>query len=521
MKTSYQILLAVISGILVCFSFPTVLFGWHAPSMGILGWIALVPLFVVIRQVNARKAFSLTFVAALIWYGGSLYWVFRAMHTYGKLPAFTSLLVTILLVVIVAAYISLAPFFARLIARNIKSEMLILLPIFWVTMELSRNYIPCNGFPWSNIAMSQYHTLIPLQMCDIAGVYGLLFVMVWVNQFLAELVCFLKKEHITNLNAKAITTCLIILLVISYGVYRLKTFSQAGVSTLKIGMIQGNIEQDEKWDQAKADEILNIYRQNERRLRDAPVDLIVWPEASYPWFISTQSTFMRPSRLGLSDLEMSRYPYTLLGAVSEEPNQDLHNSAFLFDAHGRVEGEYHKAHLVPFGEYIPYKKIFFFAKKLTAPVGNFIEGTSFEPLVFDTHRMGILICYEDVFPEISRKEVAAGAEFLANLTNDAWYGISSAPYQHLALSVFRAVENRRYLIRSTNTGVSAVIDPLGRIVTQSSLFEQSIMVAAIASFKNLSTYTRLGDWFAWGCVAYAAIMLVMAIVRRYRVRRAK
>lgn len=525
-------MLAVISGILVCFSFPTVLFGWHAPELGSLGWVALVPLFIAIRSETARKAFLLTFISALVWYGASLYWVYRAMHTYGKLPAVTSFLVTCLLVVIVAAYIALAPCLARAIAlMRMKMPppphplprgegegggwpMLVLLPTLWVGVEFCRNYMPCNGFPWSNIAMSQYKILPAIQIVDIVGVYGLMFAMVWVNQYLAELVLRIRKEQVANFMAKTVATLILAALIIGYGIYRLRTVPDSfkGVPSIAISMIQGNIEQGDKWDEAKAADNLNVYRQNARKLRDVPVDLIVWPEAAYPAYFSTQMASIRPQMLGLTDMEMTSQPYTLMGAVSEEPSGNYHNSAFLFDAHGRIEGMYHKAHLVPFGEYIPYKKILFFAKKITAPAGNFIAGTSYDPLVFDDHRMGILICYEDVFPEISRKEVLAGAEFLANITNDAWYGVSSAPYQHLALSVFRAVENRRFLIRSANSGVSAVVDPWGRVLMESKIFERSMMVGTIAPLKMISPYTQLGDWFAWGCIAYSVFGLVMATI---------
>lgn len=381
MKTRLQIIFAIITGILVCFSFPTVFFGWHAPDLGIIGWVALVPLFLAIRDASARRAFALTFLAALVWYGGSLYWVFRAMHTYGKLPALTSGLVNVLLVVIVSAYIGFAPMLARFIAKNFRGEMIILLPVLWTAVELCRNYVPCNGFPWSNIAMSQYKILPAIQIVDLVGVYGLIFAMVWVNQYVAELILKLRKEDITNFWPKTVATSVIAAVIIGYGIVRLETVPRSFKSApvVKLGMIQGNIEQEEKWDKAKALDNLNVYRTSARRLRDAPVDLIIWPEAAYPNYFSTEMASIRPEILGLTDMEMTREPYTLLGAVSEEPSGNYHNSAFLFDAHGRIEGQYHKAHLVPFGEYVPYQKLFFFAKKITAPVGNFIEGTSYDP----------------------------------------------------------------------------------------------------------------------------------------------
>lgn len=521
MKTRSQILLAVSSGVLVCISFPTVLFGYKLPELGILGWIALVPLFLAIRDAAPRRAFVLTLVSSLIWYGGSLYWVYRAMHTYGKLSATISTLVTVLLVVVVALYISIAPMLARFVAKRFRGEMIVLLPITWVAVEFLRNYMPANGFPWSNIAMSQYKILPAIQMVDLVGVYGLIFVMVWVNQYVAELICKLRKEAIVNFAQKTAVTVVLMVVVLTYGFIRLHTVpaSFRGQPSLSIAMIQGNIDQGEKWEASKAKENLDVYRSGVAKLRNVPLDLIVWPEASYPSYFSTTMASIKPHVLGLTDMEMTSQPYTLMGAVSEEPSGNYHNSAFLFDAHGRIEGQYHKAHLVPFGEYIPWKKLFFFAKKLTQPVGNFIAGTSYEPLEFDGTKMGILICYEDIFPQIARKTTARGAQFLANLTNDAWYGVSSAAYQHLALSIFRAVENRRFLIRSTNSGVSAVVDPWGRTMMESKIFERSLMVGTIAPLTELTPYTRLGDWLAWGSIAYSAIVLSMAIIATMKRRK--
>lgn len=521
MKTYKQILLALLSGVLVCFSFPTVLFGWHAPALGIIGWLALVPLFLAIREARPRQAFLLTFLAAAVWYGGSLYWVYRAMNTYGHLPAFTSTLVTILLVVIVAAFISFAPLIARWICANSRGEMIVLLPAAWIALEICRNYVPFNGFPWSNIAMSQYRLLPIIQITDAVGIYGLMFLMVMVNQFIAELIAKLKGETVTGLKLKGLITALLVISSLIYGFYRIKTVPSlsVGAPVLKVGMIQGNIEQSEKWNKALATRNLNIYRVMARKLRDVPVDLILWPEAAYPQVLSSSLTSINPKLLGMDEMEITNQPYTLIGAVSETRDDNYQNSAFLFDAHGRPEGVYHKAHLVPFGEYIPYKKVFFFAKKLTEPVGNFLAGTSYEPLKFDEARMGVLICYEDIFPEISRRTTLEGSNFLANITNDAWYGVSSAPYQHLALSVFRAVENRRFLIRATNTGVTAVVDPLGRVVMQSNIFEPSVMVSSIALLDYLSPYTKLGDWLAIGCGAYIIIMLIAAIITKRKHRR--
>jgi len=435
------------------------------------------------------------------------------MHTFGRLPAVTSFLITVLLVFFVSIYIAIAPLISKWIKENYKGEMIILLPITWVAVEFLRNYFPFNGFPWSNIAMSQYEFLSVIQLSDFTGIYGIIFIMVFVNQFFAELLAKLKGEHVSAIISKGVVSAVFLAAMILYGLYRLETVPNmlAGKEAFKVGMIQGNIEQQDKWDEEKFAQNIKVYTSKACELKKVPVDLVVWPEAAYPYVLPSSLTLMPPLAIGMGKVELGYKPYTLMGAVSKNQKGDFYNSAFLFDVRGRPEGVYHKVHLVPFGEYVPYKKIFFFAKKLTAPVGNFISGKSYEPLIFENRHMGVLICYEDIFPEIARKQVLLGAEFLLNITNDAWYGISSAPYQHLALSVFRAVENRRFLLRATNTGVSAVIDPVGRVLTRSKIFECSVIVAAVAPLTYLSPYTRTNDWLAYGALAYIIIIVLLTV----------
>ncbi|MFH1829742.1 MAG: apolipoprotein N-acyltransferase [Pseudomonadota bacterium] len=518
MKNLYQILCAVFSGVLVCFSFPTIFFGWYAPDLGWLAWIALVPLILVMRNQVPRRAFFLTFIAGLIAYAGSLYWIYRAMNTYGGMSSLLSVLVLILLVVILAIYMALASFFARFIQSRWRGEFIALLPVCWVAFEFCRNYFPCNGFPWSNIAMSQWSNLHIIQITDVVGVYGLMFLIVWVNVMIAEIILRIRGEHVSMLIPKVATTVVLVTVTIVYGAIRLNqeitTENTEGI--VKVGLIQGNIPQDEKWAEEKMAQNLHKYRKATRKLRDAAVDLIIWPEASFPWTMSTDETDIDPRALGFDEEELSEMPHVMFGVLTKRPDGEYHNSAVVFDAKGKRKNLYHKVHLVPFGEYVPYEKVFFFARKLAEPVGSFIAGSSFDPIVAAGAKIGPLICYEDIFPEISRKMAKSGAQFLANITNDAWYGVSSAPYQHMALAVFRAVENRRYVVRSTNTGVSAVIAPNGKIEMESGLFEDALIVAPIRLIKETTLYTRLGDWFAWACVAYMAVGIIVAFVMKYR-----
>lgn len=490
--------------------------------MGWIAWVALVPLFVAIQYSTARGAFLLTFFASFIWYMSSIFWTFHAMYVYGGVELATSILLMLLSVVILAVFISLAPMFAVLIGRRWRGEAIIWLPVTWVAVEFLRNYFPCGGFPWSNIAMSQWRMIPFIQIVDIVGVYGLIFLMVFVNQFVAECVLRIRGNVVGYLLPKGVVTAFLVIALLVYGTWRIHGMRREmeKCPTVQVGIIQGNIPQEDKWDSDKAERSINVYRDAVAELGNSPVDIIVWPEASFPWYIKTDFTGLNPRVLGLDQNILGPLPYTLLGAISETPAGDFYNSAILLNAQGDIAGRYHKVHLAPFGEYIPYEKILFFAKKLTKPAGSFLAGD--ENIVFSTgeFKFAPLICYEDVFPEISRKAVRNGAEFLVNMTNNAWFGQTAAPYQQLALSVFRSVENRRYLLRSTNTGISAIVDPTGRILVESGMFEPAIMVANVGRLHLQSLYSELGDWFAWGCAAYAAFgIVIISILGLWRSRK--
>ena len=521
MKISRQLLLAALSGALVCISFPARFGDLHLPELGFLGWAALVPLFFAVRRASPRRAFLVTFVSAAVWYSSSLFWLYRAMNTYGHLPASTSVLVLVLLVVIISAYIALAPMFARLIESRWRGEFLVLLPAAWTAMEIFRNYFPANGFPWSNVAVSQWRFLYAIQISDVVGMYGVTFLVVWVNAFLAECAAKLAGQEVSRFAQKAAVTALLAAVTLSYGFYRMGEVIEglAGRPSVSVGMVQGNIDQEEKWSKGAAQANLEAHRQGAKKLLESGVEMIIWPEASFPWPIETTDTEVDPRALGMPEEGAVALPYTLLGAVAKTPEGNYHNSAFLFDGEGKIAGSYHKAHLVPFGEYVPYSKLLFFARKLTEPVGNFVAGESYAPLSAGGRKVGVLVCYEDVFPEIARRETAAGAEFLANLTNDAWYGRSSAPYQHLAISVFRSVENRRFMVRATNSGVSAVVLPTGATTVESPIFSRALVASPVALMDVITPYTKLGDWFAWACAVYLAVGL--AAVAALRIKRRK
>lgn len=540
-----NIILIIISGLLTAFVFPAVFGSVYFPNLGFLAWVSLVPLFVTIRNTGPRKSFLYTFLASVIFYGISLYWLYTALNTYGHLEGYVSVAVLALLIVVLASYISLAPMFAAFVEKKTGVNRFWTLPLFWVVCEIARNYGPCNGFPWGNITNSQYAYLPIIQIVDIIGVYGLTYIMIAVNVCVADVSRsgVLASMHLPasslggsdvegaetptrqHVMTKILFACTLLIFTIVYGYFRIHYIDkqQSVWPSIRVALIQGNIPQEDKWRPGLESEQLEPYKKFTKTLENSNVNLIVWPEASYPWTVSTSKENLPPEMLGLNNFKNNKGPYLLMGGLTlragegghleQAEGRYLYNSMLLLDNSGDILGRYHKVHLVPFGEYVPYKKILFFAKKLTAPVGNFAEGRILEPLFTDNYQIAGLVCYEDLFPEIARALVKNGANFIAVITNDAWYGRSSAAFQHLAISVFRAVENRRFMVKAANSGVTAVVDPVGRVISKTGIFEDGMIVSGVKLGTGNSLYTKFGDWFAYACCLIAAFLIGWGLVK--------
>jgi apolipoprotein N-acyltransferase len=272
-----------------------------------------------------------------------------------------------------------------------------------------------------------------------------------------------------------------------------------------VGLVQANILQDEKWEPGKAQENFDRHVQLTRRAASSGARLVVWPESAVPHYFDLSPALAEELR----ELVRSHGIYLIFGNddmdVGEGLDRRVWVGAKMLTPGGELPFRYHKIRLVPFGEYVPMEALLSRAgvKKLVRQVGAFTPGT--EPRVghVDGRGFGAFICYEAIFPDLVREFVARGADLLVNITNDAWYGWTSAPYQHFAMAIFRAVENRKYLIRSANTGITAVVDPHGRVLEQTRLFEPAVLVRDVALVPGRTFYTRHGDLFAWGCLAAA------------------
>ena len=300
-----------------------------------------------------------------------------------------------------------------------------------------------------------------------------------------------------------------------YGARRMHATDQAAASSeqAKVALVQGNIDQAQKWDPRFQMQTTVKYRQLSLEPPAKSADLIVWPETATPFYFLADPILTQMVMEGIK----RTHAYFVIGSPSyaSEDRQRLiyHNSAYLISPQGELKGKYDKVHLVPFGEYVPLKRFLPFIHKLVAQVGDFKPGLRGNTLPWKNHALGMLICYEVIFPELARAMVQNGADLLVNITNDAWFGTTSAAYQHFSMAVFRAVENRRVLVRAANTGISGFIDANGRELETTPLFKQAVIARKVPLLKMRTLYSRWGDW-PLGLLTFGVSILFIG--RRYR-----
>lgn len=436
------------------------------------------------------------------------------MRTYGGLPLYLSLPILFLLAAYLALYLG---FFTGILSRTSKKPItaIVLAPVLWVTLEYIRSFL-FSGFPWELTGYSQYKNLMIIQISDITGIYGVSFLIMVVNiTVLFTLLWITKKKwHGETISGKIAATALIfsaitIGLTFCYGKQRLAAFKKtiSNAPAHKISIVQGNIEQGVKWNPAYQISSIQKYIDLSSNASATKSDLIVWPETSVPFYFLYDKKLSNLVKIGIQNFESD----FLIGApsfiIKKNEKIDYLNSAYLLSPNGRVNGKYDKAHLVPFGEYIPFKKFLPFVGKIVKGIGDFAPGQKGAVIRQDGLGLGALICYEIIFPDLARAMAKNNALLLINITNDAWFGKSSAPYQHFSMAVFRAVENRRSLIRSANTGISGFIYPTGRIMKQTDIFQEAVFTKAMPIIDKKTIYTRYGDWFAITCIFITSILL--------------
>jgi apolipoprotein N-acyltransferase len=510
-----KLFLSLLSGVLMTAAFPRTEWFWIA-------WVALIPLLLALRDTTVWDGFRLGWLTGITHATGMLYWLVHTMHTYGHLP----LAISIGILLFFATYLGLytALFSALTVHLGRKPwRALTAAPLIWAALEYVRSFL-LTGFTWGYLGHSQYRWLTLIQSADVWGVYGLSAVIVIGNMALFLWLLFRSGKSWQGWPVSRAWAWRGILLAVvclaatlTYGHVRLGQIAvmEAQAPKLKVGLAQGNIPQAEKWDPAFQISSTKTYVHLSQQLALEKPDLIVWPETATPFYLFRNQALTRMVQRGVRAAGCAH----VIG--SPAVRQDGHtlayfNSAYLLNAAGEPVARYDKAHLVPFGEYVPLKKWLPFIGKIVAQVGDFQAGPPGGTLAYDGHRIGPLICYDGIFPDLARAAVNNGADLLVNLTNDAWYGITSAPYQHLVQYVFRSVETRRSLVRATNTGISAFIAPTGRIIDPTGLFETAVRLHSVACLTNRTLYVRMGDTFALICLAAVAALGVAPRLRRGR-----
>lgn len=499
-----NICLAGLSGILTFLAFPP--FGL-AP----LAWISTVPLLLAIwKSKTSYNAFFYSFLSGLVFFASALYWL-----TNVTIPG------TIALVFILAFSYGIFGFCVSLILKY--GMDLLITPFIWVLTEYIRSNI-LTGFPWALLSYSQYQNILLIQIADLTGSYGVSFLVIAFNAACFALI-IRSKDKMTYL----VVALLFIIMAVSYGKYRLDNYHVWG--SPRISIVQGNIPQEFKWDADFADEIITKYNALTLEAAKDKPDIIIWPETAYPYLAEGEVPPEEISALA-KDIKIP----ILAGAIYKY-KEDYYNSALLYNEKGELSEIYKKIHLVPFGEYVPLEKFFFLLRRyINKPIGDFKGGheyTLFPLKSFSSseaqdgstvrsisfYKIGVLICFEDVFPYLARGFVKNGANLLVNITNDAWFGPTAAAKQHLQASIFRAVENRTPVIRSANTGVSCFIDSFGRILSTveeggKSIFVSGYKTANIPICRTQSFYTKYGDMFVYFCIVMVLILLITETVFR-------
>ncbi|OGR84970.1 MAG: apolipoprotein N-acyltransferase [Elusimicrobia bacterium RIFCSPLOWO2_01_FULL_54_10] len=474
--------MSLASGSLYFLAFPK----WN---FGFLAWVALIPLLIAAYGKSSRQVFALGFFAGWAALCGVLYWITPTFQAAGVSTAL-GLLSVALLAGYIALYFGAFACFYNFVAGRFPQFALILASAAWVALEWARNYL-FGGFPWGSLAYSQWQYWPLIQISEFTGFYGVSFILCAVNIFLYESAA---SRQIRRHNFGLICTFLALNLWAFQGEKSHAPSPEAlGVKTI---VLQGNIDQYQKWNDEYVESILDVY---ESLLKSVPsTDLIIWPETALPGWIPND-----PKILAWAQERVRKSgTYHLIGAVTEDGASN-YNSAFLFSPDGNIVGRYDKMHLVPFGEFVPAKTLLGRWISVLNDLGGFNGGRPGQILEHPQAKIGAGICYESVFPEIARAQVKSGAEILVNITNDGWYLDTAAPEQHFAMNVFRSVENRRTLVRAANTGISGLIAPSGKVLERTGLGERTFFEARVVKRKDLHLFTRAGDWFPILCAIMA------------------
>ena len=497
--------LTLLSGVLTTALFPPF-------DLWPLAAAALVPLFSAVWQEDWHRAWRTGWVYGLVFFGSLLYWLAPTISRFGNIPIWAAIPVIGLLVCYLAFFPALWAGISAYLSTRLCNRFFagLVVALLWGSLEWLRGWL-LSGFPWGSLAYALAPQPLLFQSADIWGPYAISAILVFINFLLYDAVA--NMDICRGLDVRFITNLLCVLVICggtaSYGVirYRAISGSDPAYPSIRAAAIQGSLPQEMKWAPGLQRHTVNIYQrltlQAARRLSPSfegkvrpqglPDLLVVWPETAMPFF------FQQGGELADAVKQTAREVHgaILFGTPAFDTGPGMRriyfNRACLVDDQGRLAGTYDKMHLVPFGEYLPWGPLTSWARRLVPAAGDFTAGNSAAPLSYHQVRAGVLICFESIFPGLARKRVIQGANCLVVITNDSWFGDTGAPYQHAEMAAFRAVEQRRWVIRAANTGVSEIISPTGQVVAKSSLFRQDIVTGTIRLRDDATVYQRVGD----------------------------
>ncbi len=486
------------------------LYAFGMPGYGVPGlpFACLVPLLVLSttaadsRQAARRGFFAGTLANLLL-----VYWIAYTIAVPGNLGWFLGGLAAFFVAAYLAVYVSLAAAFAHRVRRRFGLAGLWLFPAAWVCLEYGRSTL-FSGFPWLLLGYSLSGHALLRQAADLAGVYGLGFLLATANVCLYGAGAKAALGTRGGILPRLAGAVAVVAFLLAYGSVGKATDGPGNTGdTVRVGIAQGNIDQSVKWDPDHQKETLGVYRAMTEEAGQDGSEVVVWPETAAPFFYGWEPE-LSPAVDAVA--QENRVPL-IFGAPWFDPSGGgrYFNSVFLLGADGIAQGRYDKRHLVPFGEYIPLRRLLFFLRKLTEGEEDFSAGKG--PALFTVRGkpVGATVCYEAIFPAIVRASVREGATWLVNVTNDAWFGDTAAPHQHLAMARMRSVEFRRPLVRAANSGISAIIDERGEIVAELGLFRSGVIVARIRPRTGETVYGKTGDLFAISCTIMTISFLMI------------
>jgi len=503
--------LASLTGLLLVLIFPLFSF-WP------LSFIALIPLYYGIESLSIRRTFFISWLGGFLFFGGLLYWIVLkpAVGKWVRPLLYLGL-------ILIAAYLSLffaASFtLAKWLERRLFVPVWLITPFSIVLFDYLRSH-GILGFPWGSMGYGLARWISVIQIASYTGIYGVTSWIVLMNGLIYASMRNIQANRPQFITAAAVRRMTLVLLVFAIplllGRYMLLRTNEAmkNAPILNIALIQGNIEQGFRWDKEFREYNWQTYDSLSRQAAKQPIDLFVWPETALPFYLRYEPVFF--SRItSLADTLKSSI-CTGIPDFSYDPKtqrQFYYNSAFLIRPVYGLTGTYAKSHLVPFGERFPYKERIPFIKNINFGEGEWTPGT--DSIIFNLGgiRFSCMICFESIFPEIARNQVAKGARFLVNITNDGWFGRSGAARQHAEMAVFRAIEERRAIARCANSGISMFILPTGEIIKPTRLFEQAIIINSLPLLTGRTFYQRFGDLFVLIIFMTTLLASLMTFIR--------